>query len=365
MIKIDPTRHVLLTNHRKSMIGLAAKGDWNRYPQMMMFCGYKGIPIETRYMSEVKNLGELHIVISGIKEYMREQHMTIADQEKKRRELLDTIKELESLNVLDSMRSASYFMDRYKKECKLIEDGYSIYTSFKDLCVKENTVLIPDRVEPFYINTDDDLLPFNIGDVVEICYPNNPRYKGITVRYVVNNFLEYEFGHKTKRLALTPLKDNWGKSNIVIIDDAHRFECLMIDLYPCNRRPFYGWYKKTVSIKKVNKVEKLPRYHGGMDLEKLLNVTDDTYILVYGYGQTEVTGVKKGHQFYGEKIITKKDVQAGVKFLKSSIDKIDKYISDINENICDNEGMLTAISEHGYENLFTRVRDPGIPIISI
>ena len=63
------------------------------------------------------------------------------------------------------------------------------------------------------------------------------------LKFIVNNFLEHNWRRQTRRLALIPINkvQNYNDSDVLILDDADRFECLMIDLFPVNAMPYYGW----------------------------------------------------------------------------------------------------------------------------
>jgi prefoldin subunit 5 len=352
MIMWDATKYLLITNAQRTLVGLVGRDGHGKYPQFLLYCGYRCIPIEYRYSAIVQSIGELHTIIDNIKNINQDNRGTITSCKKKIREHQEHIKHLDSLTVLNSKKESKYYIDKLREEKKLKEDGYSGYIKYKDLYVQGNTVVIPNRCEPFFFNTDDDLLQFNIKDIVEVPYPTNNRFQGQVVQYAVNNLIEHDYRHKTKRLALTPLKDNWGKNSIVILDDSDRFECLMIDLYPCNRRPFYGWYKKTVSVKKVGTVKELPKYQKDVDLNKLLETSANTDVIVYSLYRDLIIKIGKGGCIDSEKIVTKKDVEIAVAFLNTEINELDKRISDLNEAISGNEQMLEYINRNEYENVF-------------
>ncbi len=116
-------------------------------------------------------------------------------------------------------------------------------------------IKIEERCSPYFYNTYDDLNKIEIGNIITLKFGNKPfrvkkDYLGKKVKFLVNNFLEHNWRQKTRRLALIPLDkvDNFKSSDVLILDDADRFECLMIDLFPCNRRPFAGWKNKTVKV---------------------------------------------------------------------------------------------------------------------
>lgn len=117
---------------------------------------------------------------------------------------------------------------------------------------------IEERCEPFMYNTQDDLLQFEIGDIVEVKFGNEnyrvkKEYVGRKLKFIVSNLLEYEWRLKTKRLALVPIEkeEDFKTKDVLFLDAYDRFECLMIDLFPVNRRPYAGWKNKTVQIKKI------------------------------------------------------------------------------------------------------------------
>ena len=118
-------------------------------------------------------------------------------------------------------------------------------------------IIINNRCEPYMYNTYDDLNIINIGDIITIKFGTKPfkvkkEYVGKEITFVVNNFLEYNWRRKTRRLALIPI-DNFESlkdTDVLFLDDADRFEGLMIDLFPCNRKPYAAWRNKTVSIVK-------------------------------------------------------------------------------------------------------------------
>lgn len=114
---------------------------------------------------------------------------------------------------------------------------------------------IEDTCEPYMYNTYSDLNKIEIGDVITLKFSNkkykvNKNYVGKTIKFVVNNYLKYRWHKVTRRLALVPFnkKDDFKTSDVLFLDDAERFECLMIDLFPCNRKPYAGWKNKTVKI---------------------------------------------------------------------------------------------------------------------
>jgi hypothetical protein len=114
---------------------------------------------------------------------------------------------------------------------------------------------IETRCEPFMYNTYNDLNKIEIGNILTLKFGKKPFrvkkvYVGKEVKFIVNNFFEHNWRRPTRRLALIPIDkvENFKDSDVLFLDDADRFECLMIDLFPCNRRPYAGWKNKTVKI---------------------------------------------------------------------------------------------------------------------
>jgi len=120
---------------------------------------------------------------------------------------------------------------------------------------QDTKITIEKRCEPYMYNTYDDLNKIEIGDIITLKFSKKTfkvkkEYVGKKITFIVNNFLEHNWRRKTRRLALIPLdkKDNFNKNDVLFLDDGDRFDCLMIDLFPCNRRPYVGWKNKTVKI---------------------------------------------------------------------------------------------------------------------
>jgi len=116
-------------------------------------------------------------------------------------------------------------------------------------------IKIETRCEPFMYNTYDDLNKIEIGNILTLKFGKKTfrvkkEYVGKEVKFIVNNFFEHNWRRPTRRLALIPIDkvDNFKNSDVLFLDDADRFECLMIDLFPCNRRSYAGWKNKTVKI---------------------------------------------------------------------------------------------------------------------
>lgn len=123
--------------------------------------------------------------------------------------------------------------------------------------ILEKNIGIESCCEPYMYNTNDDLNKFKVGDIVEINFQNKHKvrkeFSGKTLKFQIMNSMSHNWGRPTQRLALV-LADKINKfseKDVLYLDDYYRFECLMIDLFPCNRRPYAGWKNKEVTIKKV------------------------------------------------------------------------------------------------------------------
>lgn len=117
---------------------------------------------------------------------------------------------------------------------------------------------ISTSCEPYMYNTICDIKSLNIGDIIDVKFKMASRvkkeYAGKTVKFFVNNILDYSYYSPYRRIAIIPFskKDNFNYSDALIVDEYDRFYCLMIDLYPENRRPYAGWKNKEVDIYKTN-----------------------------------------------------------------------------------------------------------------
>ena len=113
-------------------------------------------------------------------------------------------------------------------------------------------IKISESCEPYMYTSQYDLKTINIGDVIDVTFKNKSRvkkeYLGKTIRFFVNNIMDYSFYDPYRRLAIIPLDkfENFTKKDAIIVDQTDRFDCLMIDLFPENRRPFAGWKNKII-----------------------------------------------------------------------------------------------------------------------
>lgn len=111
---------------------------------------------------------------------------------------------------------------------------------------------IPGRLEPSMYHSSQDLLQFNLDDKVEVTFGKGygvpKKFEGRTLTFTVDNCKEYEYRIQSKVLVLKSVSDS---KDIIVVHPRDRFECLMIDLFAVNRRPYAGWKNKDISIRKV------------------------------------------------------------------------------------------------------------------
>lgn len=376
MIKVTPGKHILVTNSRKDMLGLVGRDWFKKFfntPGALMFSGRHMVEVFPRYMSQVDSTEECEHIIYNIKKSIEECKNNILEIKDKIRIREEDISNISSLDLIKSSNSSLYYREVYNREEKILKRGYySSGVSLDDLIIRDNQIWIPDKSEPFYYNTDDDLLQVEIGDILELKFKDHQKvkkdYRGKTIRFVVNNFLEYKYRNRTRRLALTPIIDGWTKKDIVILDDSDRFECLMIDLFPCNRRPFAGWRRKNVSVKKIGSASSLPGYKNDIDFKKLLDTNPGDYIISYLHEDHTISDIIRYEDskglFWTCKLATSSDANKAIRFIKSRIREYKKKIVEIEECIERNEETIAAYYDYGYEKLFDEVpyeEEPEVP----
>jgi hypothetical protein len=133
--------------------------------------------------------------------------------------------------------------------------AYFTYTLLATVRIIMRKIEIERSCEPYMYNTYDDLNKIEIGNILTLKFGKSifsvkTEYVGKEVKFIVNNFFEHNWQRLTRRLALIPIDkvENFKDSDVLFLDDAYRFECLMIDLFPCNQIPYDGWENKTVKI---------------------------------------------------------------------------------------------------------------------
>lgn len=167
--------------------------------------------------------------------------------------MVNNIKKEKSFNSYSSWKLIS------PTEVEIFYDSYgvdnkSIRTSM--ICQIPNIITPPNNCSQVQYNTYDKLVDLEIGDILDISFKEDrlvkKQYKGQTLPFVVHNYMKHNWRRDTKRLVLIPLAklDTFEDDDILYLDDADRFECLMIDLFPINRVPYRGWKNKTVTFKK-------------------------------------------------------------------------------------------------------------------
>lgn len=126
-------------------------------------------------------------------------------------------------------------------------------------------IKISTSCEPFMYNTLFKMKNLNIGDVINVKFKQSQKvkkeYAGKTIKFFVNNILDYNYYSPYRRIAIIPFdkKDSFSYKDALIIDEYVRFECLMSDLYPVNRIPYRGWKNKEVIIDKTKEKVELKR----------------------------------------------------------------------------------------------------------
>jgi hypothetical protein len=259
--KLDSKRVAVYTNSPHTVLGFCSYTL--QYPGVILFTiGTKATNKEcySQYLIKVESLDQLASVENDLKKHIQTTQKSI---EEYRLSIKDIEKNHEIVSKLKVNRSNKIAPDIIDKLHKDRDERSIVWPSFEDTEISPDSIVQFSRgVQPFFFNSEDVLLKFNIGDIVEVSFGKGSktwkRYKGKKIKMVVNNCKQYKWRNESKKLALTPTEDGWLKSDIVFIDDTDRFECLMIDLFPVNRRPFSGWETKKVSINKVGHVSTLP-----------------------------------------------------------------------------------------------------------
>ena len=192
-------------------------------------------------------------------------------------------------------------------------------------------IKISTSCEPYMYTTNNDMSKLKIGDVLDVKFQNKHKvreiYKGKKVKFIVNNTLKYDWYGSYYRIAIVPLekKDKFTEKDSIIVDVADRYESLMIDLYPCNRRPFAGWRNKTVNIKKIDHIRMKTKVPFTFNNVKV----NGSGRWVHVDGLSWVSGINGGQHIDTYKII--RDVEyldvemVGYSYKK---DELDKAISD-------------------------------------
>jgi len=362
--KINPEEVLIVASKHRTIIGITGL-DWFSTGAYMalLFTGYTSVPVEVQSTFKLESLEDYHDILNNMKRRRKETTQGILRCLSKANEVLERVKDLQSLKVVKTKKTALYYVEKHKYQKKIIENHknfrYPKDVTLNKLVVHENKVIIPTSAEPFFYNSHCDLLPFEIGDVVELTFQDhrlvNKKYRGKKVKFVVNNFLEYSYRNKTKRLALTPTTDKWTLNDVIILDDTDRFDCLMIDLFPCNRRPYAGYYNKQVTIDKVGEIKDLPHYKDNFNLDELLNRSKDDYTLNYyldnNTDKVRYTYVGKGPVFFNHKIVTSADVKSGISLLEDELASINKQIKSMTAHLDETDKHLKGYKDFKYEDI--------------
>jgi hypothetical protein len=305
-----------------------------------------------QYMKRVESTHQLSLIESNIRKVIAEIEKSIEDNQQK----------IEYVNTLLKQVSTHKVRRTTRKSVELIKEKRNPenvhWPKFEDTIIAPSGVVqIIDRTEPFFYNTDENLTQFNIGDIVEVSFGTGrmtwKQHKGKTVQMIVNNCRPYKFYDEPfNKLALTPLEPKWRKKDIVFVENSQRFEYLMEDLYPENRRPFNGWRTKQIDIKKVGHSNTQP-----MPLTSHMEVEDKTpqpndIIIVYidksirGDALFEAVGVNyynaKSPWYDSQKypIQTTTDKILALEVLKKDKAQLEERIKNAHEEILKNNRYL-------------------------
>lgn len=357
----------MVTNKRRTMLGFIT----TPYGQngVLMF-GIKNVEgVDTVYSTEV--LPQNMVDVEGPKDlsWIRDNNKTLIEEMKAdiitretalrtRKSSLDKVSKMKVVNSKKTIDKVIAETEEYEES---IKSGYLV-------SIRNNLVGVPSRCCPYFYLTEDDLNQFIIGDIVKVKFGDGSKvaskYKGKTIEFVVNNFLEHNWRRPTKRLALVPLEDGWTKGDVIILDDYDRFECLMIDLFPCNRRPFNGWRSKEVSIKKVGQVKQMPKTGDTKPTLSMLRARTQGEILIrkvidYKGDRTCLTtsdvgkrGDMAGMLVFDYKIYTSADKKEAISFLKNRIIEVERGIAELKETIKYTEEFIAGIKYFEDLNFF-------------
>lgn len=341
-------RSRLVTNSDRTMLGFISPrpgainallyGFKNTDGQNTIFT----TPVRVSYMNDLEGPEDFVKIRDNTLTMIERQKTELAATESSICTREATLEKVSRKKVVNSSKTIEELIEEAEEYEESIKSGYIV-------SIKNNKVGIPSRCCPYFYLTDDDLNQFNIGDMVSVKFGNGskvaPRYRNRTVQFVVNNYMKHNWRRPTKRLALIPLEDGWTLQDVVILDDYDRFDCLMTDLFPCNRIPFNGWKSKEVRIKKNGKVGRMPKTStkkpqismlqregpGEILLRKSSEYSRDNRTLV-------ITDVNKRKDMeedfvFTYKIYTSRDKKDAIKFLEEAIADLKKKIEELKENI--------------------------------
>jgi len=342
MFKFDIKKHSVYCT--TVALGVAQKG-WNPYGGVgLLHTPYEDTFITTeiamRYAYVVDTSFKLEKEIKAFKSYIDRSEEYSKETETEIKNLQKNIKDIKGIKVRKCSVSTKSIMDKLKKEMdKLKKEKEIFWPSFMNTGILDGIIQFPKGTEPFFYNTSDDTLKYDVGDLVEVTFGVGSRvprrYKNQTVTFIVNNIKDYMWGHKIRKLALCPDKDNWTIKDILFIDTEFRFSCLMIDLFPENRRPFNGWRTKKVTLKKIGHKDTLPPplIKNTPTLDNFKDLSKYTHFLRYNDYNGLVISVIKGNDhsalsFRDIPITTTKDISLAKRYLRSCIkerkEKIEK-----------------------------------------
>lgn len=368
----DFSKSRLVTNKRLTMLGFISS-SYSRDNVLMWGLKSKGseysfynIEVNPQYMVDVDVEGpedfirirdNTHILIEDMKADVITREAALCTRRA-------TLEEVSKKEVVNSQEAIEQVIKEAEENEESARSGYTI-------SIKEDSLVgIPYRCCPYFYLTNDDLTQFNMGDIVEVEFGKGSRvaaqYKGKTLQFIVNNFLEYGFRRPTKRLALIPLTEGWTQDDVLILDDYDRFECLMTDLFPENRIPFRGWKSKEVTIKKAGQIEQMPKANvTEPTVSYLKSKTKDEILLRKGSeyrGGKEVSivldvgkqGDMPGSLVFTFKIYTSRDKKDAIDFLNSRIKEIKEGIVKLKGEIEDKQAFAAGIQYFEDLNYFNK-----------
>lgn len=346
----------VVTNGHKRLIGLVGK-NWRPaglYSLLFFFTGeeFKSITVDTSYINRIDSYSDLDIIETNINNDILEIKESIKKHEDFILKSINNIKRLKRIKVIESTHTSDYYKSRLMDDEDLSEDDIFWPDSDSIEIKRSGRVFVPDKREPWFYNSMDDLLQFEKKDIVEIKFKDNKsipvKYRGKKISFVVNSCKKYETYIATKMIALTPLTEKWLKRDVLLLDSYENFEAMMEDLFECNRSPFRGWKNKTVTIKKTGVVDHLPM----PKVRKYLTAKDFEYpgknVVVFtgsnwGNNNYTITGLSKGYSYQCRRVYTTADVKMGVDQFLKDIEDEKKKITQENNAIIEKNEMLKCI----------------------
>lgn len=365
IVKINNIDCNIYTNSNKSIIGLCSTEGFKTLTAYMWLFDIN-FEVYTPNLKIINDIDEIDEIKENLKNEIKNYKLNINECKNIIDESKIGIDEIKKYKVKKSNMTVKEFLIKEKRRT----EEEILWPKLEDIEIINGLVQVPDRIEPFFYNTTEDLTKFNKGDKVEVefgtGYRVNKKYKGKKLTFVVNNCKSYSYyGTPSNTIILTPMEDNWTKKDIVLLESYDRFETTMDGLFVENRIPFKGWKNKEVKIKKISKIKKLsvPRDEvNKMKNEDLEPSSKNEYCLVFNndirdyveLNVTEAVDIVRNKDyginfstFYTDvlKIFTTKDIEIGIKLFNSKISNSENKISTIEEKINRNEAIIERIEK--------------------